>query len=128
MVAKEKLKVKPLLILWAKYDIATLYLFVVYFDQQMHACACVRMVENDQKHSKMSKKSIFFIISTRSSRKARQEKQKKIVFLREPLVCIFFIILACVRWLKYTAPLAKMFSCPRFLNLHDATSQLWEFI
>ena len=29
---------------------------VVYFDQWMHACACVSMVENDQKHSKISKK------------------------------------------------------------------------
>ena len=28
---------------------------VVYFDQQMHACACVGMVENDQKHLKMIK-------------------------------------------------------------------------
>ena len=26
---------------------------VVYFDQQVHACAFVRMVENDRKHSKM---------------------------------------------------------------------------
>ena len=32
---------------------------VVYFDQRTHACACVRMVENDQKHSKMSKKVPF---------------------------------------------------------------------
>ena len=32
---------------------------VVYFDQQMHACACVRMVENDQNHCKMSKKVLF---------------------------------------------------------------------
>ena len=27
---------------------------VVYFYQRMHACACVGMVENDQKHLKMS--------------------------------------------------------------------------
>ena len=30
---------------------------VVYFDQRTHACACVRMVENDKKHSKIIKKS-----------------------------------------------------------------------
>ena len=28
----------------------------MYFDQQTHACACVRIVENDQKHLEMSKK------------------------------------------------------------------------
>ena len=33
--------------------------FVVYFDQQSHACACVRMVENDHKHKKMMKKVYF---------------------------------------------------------------------
>ena len=28
----------------------TSYPYAVYFDQRMHACACVCMVENDQKH------------------------------------------------------------------------------
>ena len=28
-------------------------LVVVYFDQQTHACACVRMVEKDEKHEKI---------------------------------------------------------------------------
>ena len=32
---------------------------VVYFDQRTHACACVRMVENDQNHCKMSEKVPF---------------------------------------------------------------------
>ena len=32
---------------------------VVYFDQQTHAWACVRMVENDQNHCKMSEKVLF---------------------------------------------------------------------
>ena len=32
---------------------------VVYFDQQMHACACISMVENNEKHSKMMKKLPF---------------------------------------------------------------------
>ena len=31
-------------------------IIVVYFNQQTHACAWVRMVENDQKYLKMSKK------------------------------------------------------------------------
>ena len=36
-----------------------LYMFVVYFDQQMHACACVRMIKNDEKHCRMMKKVPF---------------------------------------------------------------------
>ena len=35
------------------------YTHVVYFNQQTHTCACVRMVKNDKKHSKMSKKVLF---------------------------------------------------------------------
>ena len=34
-------------------------LFVVYFYQQMHACACVRMVENDKKRSKIIQNILF---------------------------------------------------------------------
>ena len=49
---------------------------LLYFDQQTHACARVRMVENDQKHLKMSKKC-FQLISTMQMH-------------------------AHVRWLKYT--------------------------
>ena len=33
-----------------------IFLHVVYFHQQAHACACICMVENDQKHSKIMKK------------------------------------------------------------------------
>ena len=32
---------------------------VVYFDQQMHACACICMVENDKKRYKIIKKNLF---------------------------------------------------------------------
>ena len=32
------------------------YKSVLYLDQWTHACACIRMVENDQKHLKISKK------------------------------------------------------------------------
>ena len=32
---------------------------VVYFDQRMHACACVHTVENDKKHQKWWKKYLF---------------------------------------------------------------------
>ena len=31
------------------FIVFSLQLNVVYFDQQTHACACIRMVENDQK-------------------------------------------------------------------------------
>ena len=34
-------------------------LSVVYLDQHMHACACVRMIENDKKHLKLIKKVPF---------------------------------------------------------------------
>ena len=34
---------------------------IAYFDQRLHACACVRIVENDEKHWKMMKK-VFSII------------------------------------------------------------------
>ena len=33
-------------------------MYVVYFDQQMHACACVGMVENYEKHSKIIEKNL----------------------------------------------------------------------
>ena len=33
-----------------KYTLEFEYLIVVYFNQQMHACACIRMVENNNKH------------------------------------------------------------------------------
>ena len=55
---------------------------VVYFDQQMHACACVPMVENDKKHLKMMKKVFFFMRLTWASR-AHGEKGN------------FFIIFKC---------------------------------
>ena len=33
-----------------------LYLRVVYFNQQTHACACIHMVKNNEKHLKITKK------------------------------------------------------------------------
>ena len=44
-------------------------LYVVYFDQQTHACACVCMVENDEK-------STFSIMPTRGSCEKHKEKQQ----------------------------------------------------
>ena len=32
---------------------------IVYFDQRTHACARVRMVKSDRKHSKIMKKYLF---------------------------------------------------------------------
>ena len=43
----------------SRYTNFYLSIFVVYFDQRTHACACLRMVENNQKHKKMIKKYIF---------------------------------------------------------------------
>ena len=45
----------------------------MYFDQQTHACACVRMVENDKKHSKMMKKVLFLLFA----REAHVRRMKK---------------------------------------------------
>ena len=54
---------------------------VVYFDQQRHACARVRMVENDQKHLKMSKKVSFSSFAredhVRHTKKNDERKMKK---------------------------------------------------
>ena len=52
---------------------------VVYFDQQTHACACIRMVENDQKHSKMSKKYLFHHAYKRQPRGLQIKTKKKFV-------------------------------------------------
>ena len=90
----------------------------MYFNQQMHNCACVHMVEIDWKHWKIMKKVPF----PSYTREAHQEKQrKKFCFsswaLREPLVRMMKKVLfysfwsfstmrmcaqACVCWLKYT--------------------------
>ena len=45
----------------------------VYFDQQEHAWACVRMVKNDGKHWKMTKE-YFSIMHTRGSCETHEEK------------------------------------------------------
>ena len=44
---------------------------VVYFDQWTHACACVRMVQNNQKHLKMS---LFFLVSLTWASQVHDEK------------------------------------------------------
>ena len=46
---------------------------VVYFDQQMHACAHIRMVENDQKHAKMSSKKVPFSSCAREAQGSRRK-------------------------------------------------------
>ena len=55
-------------------------LAVVYFHQRTHACASVRIFENDQKHLKMSLKSTFFIMRTRGTREPYKEKRRKKTF------------------------------------------------
>ena len=36
-----------------------LFSYVVYSNQQMHACACIRMIENNKKRSKIIKNILF---------------------------------------------------------------------
>ena len=50
---------------------------VVYFDQQMHACACVRMVGKQWKTFKNHEKSTFTIMGTTGSCKAHKQKWRK---------------------------------------------------
>ena len=98
---------------------------VVYFDQQTHACAYVCMVENNQKHSKVSKKVLFSSCTqeahVRLTRKAKKkvcwsaigsDSQKRV----DTQMLLFLLIFkcfwsfwtmrihaqACVCWLKYT--------------------------
>ena len=49
---------------------------VVYLDQWAHAGTCIRMVENDKKHSKMMQK-VSFPFMRRGSCKVHQEKRRK---------------------------------------------------
>ena len=53
----------------------------MYFDQQMHACACIRMVENDQKDSKSVKSTFFHVYErlTRGLQEAYEQKRGKIL-------------------------------------------------
>ena len=55
---------------------------VLYFDQQMHACACVRMVENYKKHLKMMKKIPL------SSSTWEKRRKKFFAFICEPYVSL----------------------------------------
>ena len=47
-------------ILW-RFILWQYWVIVVYFDQQVHACACVHMVENNEKHLKIMK-NMFSIV------------------------------------------------------------------
>ena len=52
---------------------------VVYFDQQTHACACVRMVENDQKHKKIMKKVPFCSCTPEAHERLTKKNKEKII-------------------------------------------------
>ena len=81
-------------------------LIVVYFDQQTHACACIRMVENDQKPS-------FFIESLSWASRVHDEKGTFLLIFE----CFYrFSTMrthaqACVRWLKYTTVNSYKITC-----------------
>ena len=70
---------------------------VVYFDQGMHASACVRMVENDQRHQ-----TFFF------------------VFLCKPLKC-----LSCTRWKRYFFIIFQCFSSFSTMQTHVQVCIYW---
>ena len=51
---------------------------VVYFNQRMHACACVRMVENDRKLSKIMKKVPFLSCVREAHVRLMKKNEEKI--------------------------------------------------
>ena len=61
-------------------------LHVVYFNQLRHACTCVCMVENDQNHSKMSKKVPFSSCAWEAH--VRLTKKEKFVGQQLGVLCI----------------------------------------
>ena len=89
--------------IWATFWTIWWPIFFVYFDQQTHACACVRMVENDKKHSKMMKKVLFLLFAREALvRRMKKNEEKSHNFW------MFFIVFnhanACASmllWSKY---------------------------
>ena len=67
--------------------------FVVYFDQRTHACACICMVENNQKHSKIRRLGVNQLLGVTPN---PWPTTFFFVFLREPLLS-----LSCAWWKRY---------------------------
>ena len=67
-------------------------LFVVYFDQRMHACARICMVENDQKHSKIRHFWSFSTMRTHAQAFAGRNTQHLLYYMwrnmSSSLICI----------------------------------------
>ena len=53
--------------------------YAVYFDQGTHACACLRMVENDQKHKKIMKKVPLYHAGEAHVRLTKKNKEKSLL-------------------------------------------------
>ena len=54
---------------------------VVYFNQQTHACACVHMVENNEKRYKIVKKVLFSWYPQETQVRLMQQHKEKLSFL-----------------------------------------------
>ena len=63
--------------------------YVVYFDKQIHACACVWVVENNEKDLKIKKSTCFFM-HTRGSCKAHEETGLQPVSRPVEQISVFF--------------------------------------
>ena len=94
----------------------------MFFDQQMHACACICMFKNDQKHLKIIKKLPFSsCIPEAHVRLTKKNEEKSLSvnfflcfswFFFVSLLCafrvhdekgtLFIIFECCVCWSKYT--------------------------
>ena len=70
----------------------------MYFIQRLHSCACIHMVENDEKHSKINVKSTFIIMRTRGSCKAREEKRFHCSLSPSFLVGTMWPLLLCMQF------------------------------
>ena len=53
----------------------------MYFDLGMHACACVHMVENIEKRSKIIKRVLFSLYARETQVRLTQELEEKCSFL-----------------------------------------------
>ena len=52
----------------------------MYFDQQTHACACIHMVENNEKRLKIIKKVLFSLYARETHVRLTQEHEEKCSF------------------------------------------------
>ena len=71
----------------------------MYFEQRTHACACIRMVENDRKHKKMMKKVSFPRFSSCALHEPLIRMMEKVLF--SSFSNVFYRFQPCERMRKH---------------------------